>query len=252
MVNGRCAPRWTRGPTFAIGSRQQCEQEGVALARRSDHTKEELQDLIVGETMKLVDEFGATNITARDIAARIGYTPGTLYTHFDNLGDILLHVNARILVRLKAQIQGAIDSASDPADRLLEMGYAYLSFAEAHSHWFSLLFNQKLQQGQLVPDYLQEIVDSLFDLVRAELAALDPNATVAELELGVRALWSGVHGICALSLSDRIVTQHWRSDRPALKTLVSHFLASWSRAATSGERTDIVGGSQTQATLGGE
>lgn len=221
------------------------------MARRSDHTKQELEDLIVGETMTLVDDFGATNITVRDIAARIGYTPGTLYTHFDNLADILLHVNARILVRLKAQIQCALNSAGDPADRLLEMGYAYLGFAEAHPNWFTLLFNQKLQEGQSVPGDLQEIVDSLFDLVRTELAALDPNATAAELELGVRALWSGVHGICALSLSDRIVTQHWRSDRPVLKSLVSHFLASWSRAATSRERGGIVGGSQTPATVRG-
>ena len=131
------------------------------MARRSDHTKEELQELIVGETMKLVDEFGATNITAREIAARIGYAPGTLYTHFDNLADIFLQVNARILVRLKAQVQGAIDSADDPADRLLEMGYAYLGFAEAHPHWFALLFSLGLKPGQSVPDYLQKIVDSL-------------------------------------------------------------------------------------------
>ena len=202
------------------------------MARRSDHTKEELQDLIVGETMKLVDDFGATNITARDIAARIGYAPGTLYTHFDDLGDIFLHVNVRILERLKTEILGAIDTAGDPADRLLEMGYAYLGFAEAHPHWFALLFNHKLKPGQSVPAHLQEIVDSLFDLVRTELAAFDPTATADELELGVRALWSGVHGICALSLSGRVVTQRWRADCFVLKTLVKHFLASWPHAAT--------------------
>ncbi len=222
------------------------------MARRSDHTKEELRDLIVGETMNLVDDFGATNITARDIAARIGYTPGTLYTHFDNLGAIFLQVAVRILVRLKAQIQGAIDSAGDPADRLLEMGYAYLGFAEAHPNWFALLFNHKVKQEQVVPAHLQETVDSLFDLVRAELAALDPKATAAELELGVRALWSGVHGICALSLSDRVVTQRWRADRLVLKSLVSHFLASWLQAARSRKRSGLAGGSRTRATAGGE
>ena len=218
------------------------------MARRSDHTKEELQDLIVGETMNLVDDFGATNITAREIAARIGYAPGTLYTRFDNLGAIFLQVNVRILERMKTQIQGAIDSAGDPADRLLEMGYAYLGFAEAHPHWFALLFNHKLQQGQSVPAYLQEIVDSLFDLVRAELAALDPKATAAELELGVRALWCGVHGICALSLADRVVTQHWRADRLVLKTLVNHFLASWPQAATGRKRSGLAGGLRSRAT----
>ena len=220
------------------------------MARRSDHTKEELQDLIVSETMKLVDEFGATNLRARDIAARIGYAPGTLYTHFDNLGAILLQVNVRILVRLRTQIQGAIDSASDPTDRLLEMGYAYLGFAEAHPNWFALLFNHKLKQGQVVPAHLQEIVDGLFDLVRTELAALDPKATAAELELGVRALWSGVHGICALSLSDRVVTQRWRADRFVLKTLVNHIPASWPYAASRRERSDIAGSLPARATAG--
>ncbi len=202
------------------------------MARRSDHTKEELQELIVSETLTLVDELGAANITARGIAARIGYTPGTLYTHFDNLADIYLQVNARNLARLRAQVQGAIASADTPADRLLEMAYAYLGYAEAHPHRFALLFSRNPHPEQSVPNYLQEIIDSLFDLVTAELAALDPKATTAELELGVRALWSGVHGICALSLSDLLFTQHWRADRPILKTLVSHFVASWSGAAT--------------------
>ncbi len=222
------------------------------MARRSDHTRQELHELIVGETMKLVDELGAANITARQIAARIGYTAGTLYTHFDNLADIYLQVNARNLSRLRAQVQGAIASADDPADRLLEMAYAYLGYAEAHPHHFALLFSHNLQPGQTLPDDLQAIIDSLFDLVTAELAALDPNATAAELELGVRALWSGVHGICALSLSDLLFTQHWRADRPILKTLVSHFVASWSGAQTSEARTDAVGGSGTQATGAGE
>ena len=222
------------------------------MARRSDHTKEELQGLIVDETMKLVDAFGVANITARDIAARIGYAPGTLYTHFDDLATILLHVNVRILVRLKAEIQGAIDTTGDPADRLLEMGYAYLGFAEAHPHWFALLFNHEVEPGQSVPANLQEIVDSLFDLVRTELAAFDPKATADDLELGVRALWSGVHGICALSLSDRVVTQRWRADRFVLKTLVHHFLASWPHAATSRKRSGTAGGVRTRTAAGGD
>ena len=222
------------------------------MARRSDHTKEELQDLILDETMTLVGEVGATNITARDIAARIGYTPGTLYTHFDDLAAILLHVNVRILVRLKAEIQGAIDTAGDPADRLLEMGYAYLGFAEAHPHWFALLFNHNVKPGQSVPANLQAIVDGLFDLVRTELANLDPKATAEELELAVRALWSGVHGICALSLSDRVVTQRWRADRFVLQTLVTCFLASWPHAATRQERSGIAEGARPRATAGGD
>ncbi len=201
--------------------------------------------------MKLLDEVGAANITARDIAARVGYTPGTLYTHFDDLADILLHVSVRILVRLKTEIQGAMDTATDPADRLLEMGYAYLGLAEAHPHWFALLFNHSIRKAQSVPASVQQIVDSLFDVLKTELAAFDPNATQDELELGVGALWGGVHGICTLSLSDRVVTQRWRADRLVLQTLVSHFLTSWSQAATGRQRTSTPGRGRTRATASG-
>ena len=221
------------------------------MARRSDHTKEELQDLIVGETMKLVDAFGATNITARDIAARIGYTPGTLYTHFDDLATILLHVNVRILMHLRAEIQDATDTADDPAGRLLAMGHAYLGFAEAHPHWFALLFNHNVKPRQTVPATLQVVVDGLFELLRTELAAFDRTATDHDLELGVRALWGGVHGICALSLSDRVVTQRWRADRLVLKTLVNHFLASWPDAAADREQVGFAGGRRVRETARG-
>ncbi len=57
-----------------------------------------------------MEAFGATNITARDTAARIGYTPGRLQSQFDKLGAVFLQVNVRIVMRLETQIQGAIDS----------------------------------------------------------------------------------------------------------------------------------------------
>jgi len=208
-------------------------EEGFTLARRSDHTKEELQELIVLEAMTLVEENGAANVTARDIAGKVGYTAGTLYTHFENLADIILQVKLRVLLRLRAELLEAIESAEDPGERLLQMGYAYLAFAEAHANWFALLFRQNPQTGQSVPADFQKAVDSLFDLVRVELTALAPKTTATEMDLGVRALWGGVHGICALAHSDRLVTQHWRDDRQILKTLVVHFLASWSQTAAA-------------------
>ncbi|MEM7169105.1 MAG: TetR/AcrR family transcriptional regulator [Pseudomonadota bacterium] len=200
------------------------------MARRSDHTKEELHELIVSETMAMVESFGAPNITAREIAKRIGYTPGTLYTHFDNLAAILLFVKARILAQLREDVLAAIKEARDPQGRLLQMGYAYVAFAEVHPHWFALLFNDSPEADVAVPQDLSQTVDSLFDLVTRELAILNPRATEDELELGVRALWCGVHGICALSLGNRLVTQDWRADQQILKTLISHFLDSWAIA----------------------
>ncbi|MCZ6887392.1 MAG: TetR family transcriptional regulator [Gammaproteobacteria bacterium] len=48
------------------------------MARRSDHTREELRALINDATSGLVGERGPEGVTARLIAERIGYAAGTL------------------------------------------------------------------------------------------------------------------------------------------------------------------------------
>lgn len=200
---------------------------GETMARRSDHTHEELADLVIETTGELVDAHGAAGVTARLIARRIGYTPGTLYTHFANLEDILLHVNARSLEQLRRVCEAATSDTRQPVAALLEMGYAYLAFAESHPHRFELLFKQQLPPGERVPAHLQQNIDALFALVEKELVRLAPDVDARTLELGVRALWSGVHGVVSLSIADQLFTRHWRADRPLVTMLITQFVASW-------------------------
>ncbi len=64
------------------------------MGRRSEHSREELHQLIVDATLLLVQQKSADNVTARQIAQAVGYTPGMLYSIFTNLQEIYLHVNA--------------------------------------------------------------------------------------------------------------------------------------------------------------
>jgi AcrR family transcriptional regulator len=197
------------------------------VARRSDHSRAELTKLVVDAASDLIEVHGARNVTARMIAARIGYTAGTLYTHFANLEDIFLHVNGRSLEQLRATCEAAAGAATTALDALLEMGYAYLSFAESHPNRFELLFTQHIPPGEAVPAHLQSNIDTLFGLVETELKRLAPGTDEQTLDLGVRALWSGVHGIVGLSLADQLFTRHWRADRPIVRMLVTRFVAGW-------------------------
>jgi len=197
------------------------------MARRSDHTRDELEQLVVDATTELVDTHGASGVTARLIARQIGYTAGTLYTHFANLEEILLHVNARSLAQLRLACEAAVAGTKQPLTALLEMGYAYLAFAEAHPHRFELLFKQHVPLGEAVPAPLQRNIEALFELVERELARLAPDIERNVLELGVRALWSGVHGVVSLSIADQLFTRHWRADRPIVRMLITQFVASW-------------------------
>lgn len=197
------------------------------MARRSRHTKEELQALIVEATLELVQARGSDHVTARRIAEAIGYTPGMLYAAFTNLQEILLHVNAVSLEMLHSDCTAARRGADRPEASIRAMGLAYLAFAEHHTHQFDLLF-QRVEFAELnVPPTLGQRIRSLFGLIEEELAALDPAADERRLQLGARALWSGVHGTAALALSNQLYLDREHADREIVDALITRFVGSW-------------------------
>ncbi len=194
------------------------------MARRNDHSKEQLVALVINAALTLVDELGPSGVTARRIADRIGYTPGTLYTHFDNLTDIFLHVNAHNLDHLEGQIKAAAGNTDDPIEAIQEMGYVYLNYAASHPNRFALMFTSMVPHGEDAPSHLQSRVDALFALVTKQLEKLWPELPEDEMELRVRTLWSSVHGVVSLSMRDQLFTRMWQADRRMLDTLIRRFL----------------------------
>ena len=48
------------------------------MARRNDHSKEELQSMAIDATRSLISQAGYEGVSARKVANSIGYTVGTL------------------------------------------------------------------------------------------------------------------------------------------------------------------------------
>ena len=67
------------------------------MARRSDHSREELYALILDSARSIVEEDGFSGLTARRVASSIGYAPGTIYNLFSNLDDLILHLRGKVL-----------------------------------------------------------------------------------------------------------------------------------------------------------
>src|SRR5207253_2291494 len=53
--------------------------QGGLMARRSDHTRAELEALILDEGHRLMAETGYARFSAREVAKRVGYSIGTIY-----------------------------------------------------------------------------------------------------------------------------------------------------------------------------
>ncbi len=74
------------------------------MARRSDHSREEIKELALNATEEIVAEAGFQALSARKVASAIGYTVGTIYLVFKNLDDLIMQVNARTLETLFKEV----------------------------------------------------------------------------------------------------------------------------------------------------
>lgn len=197
------------------------------MGRRSDHSREELQGLIIEATLVLVREFGADRVTARQIAKSVGYTPGTLYSVFINLQDIFLHVTEIGLKELFSLCNDALENEDDPYSAIIGLGNAYLRFATEHTHQFDLMFTRAAPPAAPTPDTITTRISSMFELIEVQLIQLNPGASKSSVKLGARALWSGVHGLAMLRLSDQLYLDPANSDDDVIHSLVFNFLNSW-------------------------
>lgn len=197
------------------------------MGRRSEHSRSELQELIINATGKLIDTHGADGVTARMIAEAIEYTPGMLYSVFKNLDDIFLRVNTASLEDLHSTCKKAGHEQDNPRDAILALGNAYVDFALTRQNRFELMFKPTIRNDLCAPPAYLEKSESLFRLVPEHLRQLSPNASEQDLMVGSRALWSALHGATTSVLTGRLMSEVWQADKVVAQTLISQCLAGW-------------------------
>lgn len=193
------------------------------MARRSEHTREQLADLIVDAACRLVESRGIEGLSARAIAQAIGYTPGTIYLVFSNLDDVVLHLNARTLDQLHAAIAEAVAGDDEPLSRLTRAARGYVAFARAHPGLWRLCFEHRLPEGVAGPAWLDARIERLVALISAPIAEAS-EADEASVAVAAQALWSGVHGICVLALSNKLHLVGGRSIEALTDDLVANYV----------------------------
>ncbi len=197
------------------------------MARRSDHSRDEIREMALTEAEKIVSKQGHKGLSARKVAAAIGYTVGTLYLVFDNLDDLILQINGRTLDRLHTRMVQEQAGFQDPRERLLQLGYTYIGFADADPHLWELVFEHRIAQGEKMPEWFHEKVQRMFALVAAGLEPLAKQQSEQEIVQAAAALWGGVHGICILAMSGQLDVAGVDSVQDLTHSLMSNYLKGW-------------------------
>lgn len=194
------------------------------MARRSDHSREELYELAIQAARKIIEQDGYRALTARNVADAIGYSPGTLYNLFNNLDDMVMHVNGRTLDDLHDRFAGVtpLGEAERDIGMLLD---CYLGFIEEHPGLWHMLLNYTLTDGYEIPDWYDRKIQRLLALVEGALAPLFGAAEEEELAGATRVLWAGLHGITALSEAGKLNLVTGQSVREMAVSLVTNYVA---------------------------
>jgi len=173
------------------------------VARRADHTKEELTEMVIVAARELIVEEGIANLSARSLSRRIGYTPGTLYNHFRDLDDIVTAVNARTIAGVAEAFVGARRS-SDPRKMLHNYADAFVGFIESNPHLWEALFEFKRAEGIAVPEWYRRNIEALAETIAPCFKTIRPAATNAQAAEAGKLIFASIHSVSSLQNSGRL------------------------------------------------
>lgn len=169
------------------------------MGRRSDHTREELEQLIIGAGHTLLAEVGYQRFSAREVAKRIGYSVGTIYNVFPSLDDLMLAINGRTFLIWAETIARSLESAD--ADRIALMVESYFDFATSNRNLWMAIYDHRLPVGVPFPERYARQRGVLTDILRGEIAAVLPPETRDRAPALARSLLATVHGHCVFALN---------------------------------------------------
>lgn len=169
------------------------------MGRRSDHSRDELRELILSAGHGLLAEAGFARFSAREVAKRIGYTVGTLYNVFGSLDALLIAINTRTFVIWADWMHSALDAAGE--DRIAALVEGYFSFARAHQQLWTAIYDHHLPPGTALPAEDEAQRGRLTELIVREVAAALGRAPDHQVHTLARSLVATVHGHCVFMLS---------------------------------------------------
>jgi AcrR family transcriptional regulator len=191
------------------------------MARRNKHSLEEIKAMILDAAETIITEQGYSALTVRKIAMKIGYTVGSIYMIFDNMADLADHIKIKTIGSLSGQLQHL--PSNSPEQAIAALSRTYLKFACENFNCWRMVFAGEAE----CPEWYRQKMDIIHNLIAAQFAQLAPDKSAQQHQQATRALWSGVHGICMLSLSEDLDAATIDAAEKDVILLVECFIGGW-------------------------
>ena len=176
----------------------------MGLKERRKRDAHKMRARILKAAMQLFVKGGYDNVTLRGIAAKIEYSPGTIYLYFQNKNDIMLQLCYQGFERL-LEHQDELQKIADPLERLSAGGRYYLAFALENPELYELMFATAEVLRDSVPDEEGAPLRAFRGFAKTVKDCLDAGVfSAGEVETTAIALWATLHGLASLLIKGRL------------------------------------------------
>lgn len=185
-----------------------------AGAKRPYHHGD-LRNALLDAARAILEEESLGALSLRAVARRAGVSHAAPYRHFPNHEALLVELASEGFAELRGELAEAGQAQGERADRIANLGAAYMRFVARRPALARLMFGPQLPNREAFPS-LAEAADGIGDEIGK---ALDDSA------LGL-AVWAAVHGLAMLVLENVIDLGQRRSGLDVLPSRAEILLRS--------------------------
>lgn len=160
-----------------------------------------VRDATLDAAREMLEQTPAHQISLREVARAAGISHAAPYKHFGERSGFLAALAARCMAEFVTAQRAAVEPATDPRDRLLRLGTAYVTYGVDHPHAFALIFDPEVSPPGHPPPELAPLVTEHIELLNDAVQrgcqvhmfpSQTPPADIAT------SLWAQVHGLTQL------------------------------------------------------
>ncbi|HEU0044816.1 TetR/AcrR family transcriptional regulator [Sphingomonas sp.] len=167
------------------------------MGRRSDHTRAELEELILTHGHALMAEVGLARFSGREVAKRIGYSIGTVHTVSGGQDRMVLAINARTLTLWAMDLRARLAQAGD--DRIAALVGGCFAFARLHPQLWAAVHDHHPEVAMAATDTAPR--GMLARIVIEEVARARGSPAGPEVSALGWSILATIHGHCHLALA---------------------------------------------------
>ena len=111
----------------------------MGVKERKERERQDMRELILKAAHQIFVDKSFEEVSIRNIADEIEYSPATIYLYFKDKNEIFyaLHTEA---FKVFNEYVSEIMTIADPFDRLISMGRKYMAFARKYPKYYDIMF----------------------------------------------------------------------------------------------------------------